>query len=210
MRLTEIDINNVNDKIIKDVLFTTSRVNYDEADVLIVFGCHIKSLLDERINEAYKIIKEKKFNKIILTGGVGVNGDFNEAEYMKDSLVSMGILPDRLILEDKSTTTEENVLNTIELLKRNDLLTNKRITLLSHEPHLRRIRMEFSHQLKNSNNEYIYEYPQNMITYEKVINNGKFRNVAVQEIRKIIRFINDGILDDEEVSVENNTFSEGK
>lgn len=210
MKLTEIDINNITDEIIKDVLFSMPKVDYEEADVLIVFGCHIKPLLDERINQAVKIIKEKKLKKIILTGGVGINGNFNEAEYMRDSLVASGIYPDMLLLEDKSVSTEENILNTIELLKRNDLLTDKRIILLSHEPHLRRIRMEFNHQLKDSNNEYFYEYPQNMITYESIINNDELRNLAVQEIKKIIKFISEGIIDDEEISIESMPFFERK
>ncbi len=49
MFLTDIDIENINDEIIKQVLFSTSTIEYGDADCLIVFGCHIKSLLDERM-----------------------------------------------------------------------------------------------------------------------------------------------------------------
>lgn len=91
MFLTNIDIENINDEIIKQVLFSTSTVEYSEADCLIVFGCHIKALLDERIKLAINILHTKKIGKIIITGGIGVHGDFNESEYMKEVLLNNGI-----------------------------------------------------------------------------------------------------------------------
>lgn len=201
MMLTDIDTNNIDAKIIKEVLFSTPTYDYREADVLIVFGCHLKFALDERINYALSILNTKKINKIILTGGVGAKGDFNEAEYMLNVLLSNGISRDAIIVEDKSTTTEENVINTIEILKSHDLLTNKKIILLSNEPHLRRIRMEFNHLVKNCNIEYVCEYPKNsLVSYDKVMETEESQALAVNEIKKIIRFINEGIIENEEIN----------
>lgn len=204
MMLTDIDLNNITDEIIKNVLFRIPKSDYQDADVLVVFGCHLKFAIDERINYALEVLKSKKINKVILTGGTGVQGDFNEAEYMLNVLLDNGINRDMVIMDEKSTTTEENVQNTIELLKSNNLLTNKKIILLSHEPHLKRIGMKFNHQLKNDSFTIIYEYPKiSLVTYDQVIKNSELRILAENEINKIVRFISEGLIDDEEISVEN-------
>ena len=198
MFLTNIDIENINDEIIKQVLFSTSTVEYSEADCLIVFGCHIKALLDERIKLAINILNTKKIGKIIVTGGIGVHGDFNESEYMKEVLLNNGTSEDMILVEDKSTTTEENITNSIEILKQDDLIENKRIVLVSNQAHLRRIGMEFKKQLKDVNFEIIYEYPQtSLISLENVLKNNELKLMATNEVKKIIKFIKKGIIDDE-------------
>ena len=117
MRFTELNIENITDEIIEKVLFNTPKENFEEADCLIIFGCHLKELLDERLECAVNIIKKKKVDKILLTGGVGVHGDFNEAKYMKEFLLNNGIAEEIILVENKSTTTEENIINSIEILK---------------------------------------------------------------------------------------------
>lgn len=207
MFLTNIDIENINDEIIKQVLFSTSTVEYSEADCLIVFGCHIKALLDERIKLAINILHTKKIGKIIITGGIGVHGDFNESEYMKEVLLNNGISEDMILVEDKSTTTEENITNSIEILKQDDLIENKRIVLVSNQAHLRRIGMEFKKQLKDVNFEIVYEYPQtSLISLENVLKNNELKLMATNEVKKIIKFIKQDIIDDELIvfDVKNN------
>ena len=106
MKLTDIDTNNISNEIIKKVLFNTPKNEYLEADCLIVFGCHLKPLLDERIKTVLEILKVKKVDKILLTGGIGVAGDFNESEYMKEVLLKNNVKEEIILIEDKSTTTE--------------------------------------------------------------------------------------------------------
>ena len=198
MFLTNIDIENINAEIIKQVLFSTSIVEYSKADCLIIFGCHIKALLDERIKLAINIFNTKKIGKIIITGGIGVHGDFNESEYMKEVLLNNGISENMILVEDKSTTTEENITNSIEILKQADLIENKRIVLVSNQAHLRRIGMEFKKQLKDVNFEIIYEYPQiSLISLENVLKNNELKLMATNEVKKIIKFIKQDIIDDE-------------
>ncbi len=200
MKLTEINTNNITDDIIKKVLFNIPKSNYNKADILIIFGCHIKELLDERLEQAIKILTTKDINKIVLTGGIGVNGDFNESSYMEDYLLKKGIPKDRLLIENKSTTTEENIINTINLLKHNNLLENKKILLLSNQAHLRRIDMELKKQLKHININLLYDYPEiSILSYNNIINKDELRNIAIKQVKKIITFIHEGIIDDEEI-----------
>lgn len=200
MFLTDIDIENINDEVIKQVLFSTSTIEYEDADCLIIFGCHIKSLLDERMKLAINIFHTKKIGKILITGGIGVYGDFNESEYMKEMLLNNGIDENMILVENQSTTTEENITNSIEILKQGNLIENKRIVLVSNQAHLRRIGMEFKKQLKDINFEIIYEYPKtSLISLENVLKNSELRLMAMNEVKKIVRFIKDGIVDDESI-----------
>ena len=200
MRLTEINTQNITDDIIKKVLFSTIKSEFLEADCLIIFGCHLKPLLDERLECAIKILKSKKIDTILLTGGIGVNGNFNESEYMKKALLNFGIAENKILVDDKSTTTEENIVNSIQILRDNNLINNKKIVLVSNQAHLRRIGMELKKQLDGEKFDIIYEYPENsIISFDNVKNDNDLRNLATNEVKKIIRFIEQGILDDEEI-----------
>lgn len=202
MKITDIDLENINDDIIKKVLFSLPKNNYEEADVIIVFGCHLKYLLDERINHAITVFKNKKINKIILTGGIGVKGDFNESEYMLEKLISSGISKDVIIIEDKSKTTLENIINIIDILKNNNML-NSKLVLVSSEAHLRRISMQLKKQIGNDNLQIIFEYPKvSVISFDKIVNNEQLRDTAVNEVKKIIDLINNKIIDDELIDSE--------
>lgn len=200
MRLTEINTQNITDDIIKKVLFNTIKSKFLEADCLIIFGCHLKPLLDERLECAIKILKSKKIDTILLTGGIGVNGNFNESEYMKKALLNFGIAENKILVDDKSTTTEENIVNSIQILRDNNLINNKKIVLVSNQAHLRRIGMELKKQLGGDKFDIIYEYPENsIISFDNVKNDNDLRNLATNEVKKIIRFIEQGIVDDEEI-----------
>ena len=200
MKLTDIDTNNISNEIIKKVLFNTPKNEYLEADCLIVFGCHLKPLLDERIKTVLEILKVKKVDKILLTGGIGVAGDFNEYEYMKEVLLKNNVKEEIILIEDKSTTTEENIINSIEILKNNNLIENKTIILVSNQAHLKRIGMELKKQLKDNKFEIIYEYPSSSLTsFENFEKNNELRVRAVNEIKKIRKFIDMGIVDDENI-----------
>lgn len=200
MRLTEVSTQNITDDIIKKVLFNTIKSEFLEADCLIIFGCHLKPLLDERLECAIKILKSKKIDTILLTGGIGVNGDFNESEYMKKALLNFGIAENKILVDDKSTTTEENIVNSIQILRDTNLINNKKIVLVSNQAHLRRIGMELKKQLNEDKFDIIYEYPENsIISFDNVKNDNDLRNLATNEVKKIIRFIEQGIIDDEEI-----------
>lgn len=198
MRLTEINTQNITDDIIKKVLFSTIKSEFLEADCLIIFGCHLKPLLDERLECAIKILKSKKIDTILLTGGIGVNGNFNESEYMKKALLNFGIAENKILVDDRSTTTEENIVNSIQILRDTNLINNKKIVLVSNQAHLRRIGMELKKQLNGDKFDIIYEYPENsIISFDNVKNDNDLRNLATNEVKKIIRFIEQGIVDDE-------------
>lgn len=182
MKLSEIDENNITDELIRDVLFNVFKTPYEEVDVLIVFGCHIKALLDERLNHALSILNSKKVHKIIISGGVGEKGDFNESDYML-SFFKNNWVTDNIIVEDKSKNSEENVLNCIDIL-RNENLLDKRILLVSNEFHMRKLSGMFKGV--STDLDLLYDYPEHSVfSFDVLISNDALRNIAVEQVIKI-------------------------
>ncbi|MBT2658258.1 YdcF family protein [Bacillus sp. ISL-18] len=84
------------------------------ADYLIVLGARVKGkepskVLASRIDAAAKYLKENTDTLVIASGGKGPGEDITEAEAIKRELVSQGINKSRILLEEHSTDTYENI-----------------------------------------------------------------------------------------------------
>jgi len=93
----------------------------DRGDVtVVVLGCKINGdqpsrMLHARLEKASEFLLEHPQAHCIVTGGKGSDEDYPEAYVMKNYLVSKGISPMRIIMEDKSTSTLENITFAAEL-----------------------------------------------------------------------------------------------
>ncbi|WP_237389526.1 YdcF family protein [Bacillus sp. USDA818B3_A] len=84
------------------------------ADYLIVLGARVKGqvpslALRSRIDSAVKYLKDNPDTLVIASGGKGSGEDISEAEAIKRELVKQGISESRVILENRSTDTYENI-----------------------------------------------------------------------------------------------------
>ncbi|WP_312470072.1 YdcF family protein [Neobacillus sp.] len=84
------------------------------ADYLIVLGARVKGTVPSlafasRINAAAAYLKKNKETLVIASGGKGPGEEISEAESIKRELVKQGIGESRIILEDRSTDTYENI-----------------------------------------------------------------------------------------------------
>lgn len=85
-----------------------------DLDYVIVLGAQVKGekpsrALRKRLDCAYRYAVENPGTKLILSGGQGGGEDITEAECMRRYLTESGLEPDRLLLEDRSTSTRENL-----------------------------------------------------------------------------------------------------
>ena len=172
MKLSNIDVKEINNELIKKIFFNIKKEKYNNADYIIIYGCHIKELLDERLNHALEIIKNLDYKKIVLTGGVGINGDFNESKYMEEFLINNGILADKIIIENKSTTTEENNINILNIIDFNNIDKITNVVLVTHEFHILRLKLHWDKLLTNKNIRFFYDFcDSNLLSYQNIINN---------------------------------------
>ncbi len=104
----------------------------------VVLGCSVKGenpsrILKERLDAAYEYLVENPEAYCVLSGGQGAGEDISEAECMYRYLTEKGIEPERLLKEDVSTNTEENLLFSQELLEKRGISGN--ITIVTSEFH---------------------------------------------------------------------------
>ncbi|MBQ4583853.1 MAG: YdcF family protein [Bacilli bacterium] len=193
MKLSEVDSSKLNNNIIKKIFFNIKKENYKYADYVVIYGCHIKELLNERLQHALKILKEHDYGKIVLTGGIGVNGDFNESEYMKKFLVANNIDESKIIIENESTTTEENNINIMNMLNLNSIQNFTSIALITHEFHLLRIILQWAKILNNNNIYFYYDFVDNTkLSYDKIINTPELIESIRKQLEKTKQFIKEG------------------
>lgn len=83
-------------------------------DYIIVLGAQMKPggpsiVLRFRLDAAYEYLMENEDTICVVSGGQGANEPCSEAQGMFDYLVERGIGPERILMEDKSTDTSENI-----------------------------------------------------------------------------------------------------
>lgn len=82
-------------------------------DAVIVLGAGVNGetpslILQSRINAAAAYLEEHPDVPVVLSGGKGPGEDISEAECMRRRLTARDVGEDRLLLEDRSTSTAEN------------------------------------------------------------------------------------------------------
>lgn len=97
------------------------NAEYNE-ETVIVLGCGIRGErvsvgLAKRLNKAYEYHLQNPEAVIIVSGGQGPQEDIPEALAMKRYLVDKGVPEDKIIMEDKSTSTIENFRFSHEIMK---------------------------------------------------------------------------------------------
>ena len=93
----------------------------EDADV-IVLGCEVKGVMPSRtlagrINTAVEWLQGHPDVRCVLSGGKGDKEMISEAECMYRYMTARGIEPERLIKEDRSVSTRENLLFSMRLLE---------------------------------------------------------------------------------------------
>lgn len=110
---------------------------------VIVLGAKVKKgavpskALAFRLDAALDYAKQYPTIQIIVSGGQGKDEDATEASVMKQYLMNRGFPESQIIVEDQSTSTYENLLNTKKMIGDN----LKGITIVSSDYHLARAKI---------------------------------------------------------------------
>ena len=89
---------------------------------VVVLGCKVKNgtpslMLKRRLDAAYKYLYDNPEVYVVVSGGQGNDESVSEAKCMKDYLSNRGISSERIFEEDKSTTTDENLRFSYNLIR---------------------------------------------------------------------------------------------
>lgn len=117
------------------------NVEYNE-DAVIVLGCGIKgenvsAILSYRLDKSVEYYNKNKNAVIVVTGGQGPQEDITEAEAMKKYLIEKGIPKEKIIKEEKATSTTENMLNSKKILDEK-FKNDYKVTIITNNFHIYR------------------------------------------------------------------------
>ena len=117
-----------------------------EVDYVIVPGARLygeipSPSLMERLITTLEYAQEYKEPKIIVTGGQGSGETIPEAEAMKKFLVQKGIPESRIVKEDKSTSTFENIKFSRDIIETIDEREDIKILVVTSDFHILRTKM---------------------------------------------------------------------
>ena len=109
------------------------------ADYAVVLGARVIGKkpsynLEKRLEKAYNYLEKSPDTKAILSGGKGPGEDISEAQAMYEYLTGRGIAGDRLILEDQSVNTDQNLEYSIEKMTG----SGKKVVIVSNRFHIYR------------------------------------------------------------------------
>ena len=96
------------------IISSMNRTAPDKLDYIVVLGAQVRStgpsiVLKNRLDKAIDYLNNNPDTICIVSGGQGFNEPYSEAFGMKKYMLENGINETRIILEDKSTTTLENI-----------------------------------------------------------------------------------------------------
>jgi len=133
--------------IVQGVLISNSFTENADVDAIIVLGAGLRNnvpslILASRLNAAIEYSKTQGDVPIIVTGGLGSGEILTEAEAMSRYLIERGVDEYRILKEDASTNTRENLAFSKVILEELGMDTdNIKVAIVSNEFHLLRAKM---------------------------------------------------------------------
>jgi len=126
------------------IFYSGVKTSIDEdSDYIIILGASVKGetpslTLRRRIEKAQEYLELHPDVEAILSGGQGPGETITEAEAMRRFLVNAGISEDRLHLEDKSTSTMENIKYSYNIIDKISVADQPKVIVISSRFHLLR------------------------------------------------------------------------
>ena len=123
-----------------NLLIVNDELN--KADAIVVFSGDN----GPRTEKGVELLKEGLGDYLILSGGV-VYDDVTMAELMKNHALKLGVPENKILLDDKASTTHENAEFTKEIIEENNF---KSVIVVTSEYHSRRSKLAMEKALENT------------------------------------------------------------
>ena len=130
--------------VLTGMMIHAAREEPDPEASVVVLGCEVKGdrpslMLVSRMDTAVRYLREHPDVCCVVSGGRGEHEQISEAECMYRYMTAQGIAPERIIREDRSTSTRENLLFSAAILRERD--AGDRIAVVTNEFHVCRARL---------------------------------------------------------------------
>jgi len=123
------------------IVYDGAKKDTGKADYIVILGAMVRGqtpsmILNERLEVGLSYIRQHPDVKVILSVGKGPGEDITEAEAMKRYLVNHGVEETRLIKEDKSRSTMENLKFTKDIISKLDNKKNIKLLIVTNDFHM--------------------------------------------------------------------------
>lgn len=115
----------------------------EQADYAVVLGANVKTdgtasrIMRQRLRAAMEFMEKNPDAMVILSGGKGDDEPISEAECMYQTIVEMGADPSRLLMEENSFDTRDNLMFSLDIIESRGG-TEKAVAVITSEFHQRR------------------------------------------------------------------------
>ena len=125
---------------LRQVLGAADGTDFSPSDVILVLGRKLQNdrptpVFEARLDHAARLLHDGMAPRIVIAGGLTGKASISEAEVGRERLLKQGIQPEKILVEDRSQHTLENLFNLRETLRAEDWST---LILVSDPLHLAR------------------------------------------------------------------------
>lgn len=129
-----------------NIITTSGQADWtraEQSEYAVVLGAAVHEtggpsrIMRSRLRAALEFMERNPSAVVILSGGQGPDEPMSEAKCMYDTMLQMGAEESRLLMEDESHTTRENLINSRKIIESRGG-TKQPITLITSEFHQRR------------------------------------------------------------------------
>ena len=199
MILSQIKEQDLTPENINKILFSFPEDDLKKGDCIFVFGC---KKIEERVQVAVRLYKEKRAPYVLFSGGLGKEGKVPESMRMKKMAISLGIPEEAILTEEISNNTTENVLCSMLTLERKFLLQNiTRLIIVSSPFHLQRVRLTLSRYMpKWIKYSYCYDKDSHL-SRENWMKEENTQKIVKTEATGILFYVQNGYIDDLDIDL---------
>lgn len=117
-----------------------------ETDCMLILGCKVEDrqpslMLQRRLDTAAVYLLEHPDVIVVVSGGIGNSSAYSEASVMRSYLIGCGVAANRILTEDLSTNTQENLQYSAELLQNLSLSQDADVLIVTDGFHQLRARI---------------------------------------------------------------------
>ncbi|MCA0149505.1 MULTISPECIES: YdcF family protein [Rossellomorea] len=205
MYISKLNHEHLTDDQMSQLLFSSIHDDQLKGDCIFVAGS--SKAVKYRLPKAVELYKEGRAGKILFSGGVKwPENEYTEALQLKKEAISLGVSEKDILTEDLSLHTLENVLASLLVLDREFHLHNiRRLLVVTTSYHMRRLHLT----LKTYMPDWI-SFTLCAVDDDNTNEDNWFRSeTGVKrvhgETEKLIRYVKQGALEDEDIDIHLNT-----
>ncbi|MFE7062083.1 YdcF family protein [Sutcliffiella sp. NPDC057660] len=199
MLISELDENTLTDHQIASLLFKGLDDDQQKGDCILVVGS--SKAVQYRLPKAVELYHSGRAGKILCSGGVKWDGlEHAEAIALKNEAVKMGVPEKDVLVEDLSLHTKENVLASLLILDRAFSLHQiDRLLIVTTAFHMKRLHLTLKTYVPSWINFTLCPVNDRTTRADNWFQSEPGRKRAEAESRKIIMYVKQGALVDEEI-----------